>query len=67
MRALAVRLLGRPLRCRRCGREIVRAVVLPWRGRIVLVGAERATLRVRWEREDVLGFEHVDLELCDRP
>jgi hypothetical protein len=67
VKRLLVALLGRPLRCRRCGRIIVRAVVLPWRGRIVLAGAERATLRVRWEREDVLGFEHVDLELCERP
>lgn len=66
MRRLAVRILGRPLRCRRCGGVITRAVVVPWRGRVVLAGAERATIRVKWEREDVLAFEHVDLELCRR-
>ena len=66
MKRLAVRILGRPLRCRRCGSVVTRAIVLPWRGRIVVAGAEQACVRVVWAREDLLAFEHVDLDQCAR-
>ncbi len=67
LRRLRTRLLaalGRPIHCERCGVELFRGVALVWRGRVILLGAEAAHVRVDWDRMNRLSFRHVDQDHC---
>jgi GT2 family glycosyltransferase len=63
-RTRLVRTVGRPVRCERCGAELFRGVALLWRGRVILLGAEGAHVRVDWDRMNRLSFRHVDQDHC---
>ena len=66
-RSLLLRLLGRPVRCSVCGREMFAAVPLMWRGRLWLIGAEDHVIRVSFDWTESLEFRHVELDKCAAP
>ncbi len=55
---------GRPVRCELCSRELFRGLPVVWRGRLKLLGAERAFVRVDWDKTNRLVFQHVEAERC---
>jgi hypothetical protein len=59
--------LGRPVRCEDCGETLFRVLPLPWRGGLMLVGAEHALVRVDWSSMNQLVFRHVEREYCRHP
>jgi hypothetical protein len=59
-----LRVLGRPMRCSACGEELFRGIVLPSGGRVRVIGAGRAHVRVRFEAVDVLSFAHIEPNDC---
>jgi len=66
VRAL-VRVFGRPLVCGDCGRVILRAIPVVWRGRVRLVGAREHNVRVMFATKEHLEFRHVELDRCPSP
>jgi hypothetical protein len=66
VRAL-VRVFGRELVCADCGRVILRAIPVPWRGRVRLVGAREHNVRVAFASKEHLEFRHVELDRCPSP
>ena len=66
VRAL-VRVFGRPIECAECGRPIMRAIPLVWRGRVRLVGAREHNVRVAFSSKEDLEFRHVELDRCPSP
>jgi hypothetical protein len=64
---LLLRLLGRPLRCGACGREICTALPLVWRGEVWLIGAHGHLVSVSFSSSETLEFRHGELERCPSP
>lgn len=54
------------IRCERCGQPLFRAFPLAGGGRLRLVGAERAVVRVAWSGRRTLVFRHEALDACTR-
>ena len=61
---LVLRVLGRPMRCTGCGQVLFHGIVLPVGGRVRVLGASRAHVRVRFESVDVLSFAHIEPNQC---
>jgi hypothetical protein len=57
-------LLGRPVRCERCGEPLFRAIPFVWRGNLKLSGAEHALVRVEFDSMNRLVFSHVEADRC---
>jgi len=57
-------LLGRPVRCERCGGELFRAIPVIHRGALKLQGAEGALVRVDFDSMNHLVFRHVEADRC---
>lgn len=64
LRTLLVGRLGRPVRCERCGETLFHGLPVLWRGRVKLLGAESALVRVDWDAMNRLVFRHVELDHC---
>lgn len=62
-----LRLVGRPVRCERCGDVLFRGRPVIVGGHLWLLGAEQAVVRVDWRSRRALAFRHVDLDRCRRP
>jgi GT2 family glycosyltransferase len=56
--------IGRPVRCELCGEVLFRGVPLIWRGRLKLLGAESAAVRVDWDKMNRMTFRHVEIDRC---
>lgn len=56
--------LGRPVRCELCGEVLFRAVPIVRSGRVKLVGAEYALVRVDFASMNHLSFRHVEADRC---
>jgi len=59
-----LRALGRPVRCELCGETLFRAVPVVARGRVKLIGAECALVRVDFDSMNHLSFRHVQADRC---
>ena len=66
VRAL-VRVFGRPIVCASCGRMIMRAIPVAWRGQVRLIGAREHNVRVAFASKEGLEFRHVELDRCPSP
>ena len=64
VRTNVVERVGRPVRCEVCGRLLFRALPFVWRGRLKVLGAERALVRADWDKMNRLAFRHVDRDHC---
>lgn len=62
-----VRAFGRPLVCAACGRQLCMALPVVWRGRVRVLGADTALVRVSFVTKDTLEFRHVELGDCPAP
>jgi hypothetical protein len=67
LRRALLRVLGRPVRCAVCGRELFVAVPVMWRGELRLIGAEDQLARVAFRWKESLEFRHVELDECPAP
>lgn len=56
--------LGRPIRCELCGEVLFRAVPVIRAGRVKLIGAEYALVRVEFASMNHLSFRHVEHDRC---
>jgi hypothetical protein len=56
--------LGRRVRCELCGEVLFTAVPVVGRGRVKLLGAERALVRVDFDSMNRLAFRHVQADRC---
>jgi hypothetical protein len=66
VRAL-VRVFGRRIVCADCGRPIMRAIPVVWRGQLRLIGAREHNVRVAFASKEGLEFRHVELDRCPSP
>jgi hypothetical protein len=65
IKQVALVLIGRPVRCGRCGRVAFAAIPVVRRGRVVLHGVS-TDYRVRWAAFDELEVAHLDVDRCGR-
>ncbi len=56
--------IGRPVRCELCGQVLFRGIPFIWRGRLKLLGAESASVRVDWDKMNRMTFRHVEIDRC---
>jgi GT2 family glycosyltransferase len=56
--------LGRPVRCESCGQVLFRGMPFIWHGRLKLLGAESAWVRVDWDKMNRMTFRHADVDRC---
>ncbi len=66
LKAILLALVGRPLRCEHCGEVLCRVVPIVRGGRLKLVGAEFALVRVDFDSMNHLVFSHVEAGHCPR-
>jgi len=59
--------VGRPVQCEVCGDVLFRGFPLIWRGRLKLLGAESALVRVDWDKMNRMTFRHVEMDRCKPP
>lgn len=64
---LLLRVLGRPVCCASCGRELFRALPRIRDGRLSLLGAHESNVRVAFHGKDSLQFSHFELDHCPSP
>ena len=62
-----VRVLGRPVRCSHCGRELFRTVPLVWRGEVWLIGAYDHVVRASFNSSETIELGHCHLDECPSP
>lgn len=67
VRRAVLALVGRPIHCASCGRELFVALPFARRGRLVIIGAKGCNVRVSFDREDSLQFRHLELDACPTP
>lgn len=56
--------LGRPVRCELCGEVLFRGLPIVRGGRVKLIGAEYALIRVDFASMNHLSFRHVEADRC---
>lgn len=56
--------VGRPVRCELCGEVLFTAVPMIRRGRVKLVGAEQALVRVDFATMNELVYRHAEPAAC---
>jgi glycosyltransferase involved in cell wall biosynthesis len=56
--------VGRPLRCEVCDEVLFTGIPFIWRGRLKLLGAESAWVRVDWDKMNRMTFRHAELDQC---
>lgn len=56
--------LGRPVRCESCGEVLFNGMPFIWRGRLKLLGAESAWVRVDWDKMNRMTFRHAEIDRC---
>jgi hypothetical protein len=56
--------LGRSITCELCGQPLFRTSPFVRRGRIKLLGADEALVRVDFDSANVLVFRHVQADRC---
>ena len=61
---LLLRALGRPVHCELCGETVFLAIPIVHRGRVKLIGAESALVRVDFDSMNHLSFQHVEADRC---
>jgi hypothetical protein len=61
---LLLRLLGRPVACAECGRELFRALPLVWRGELWIIGGYDHVVRAEFNSSETLQFRHCQLDEC---
>lgn len=64
---LLLGIAGRPVRCTVCGRQLFRAIPVVHRGRLKMIGAGDANVRVAFHSKDCLEFRHLELDRCPAP
>jgi hypothetical protein len=62
-----LRIMGRPLICAVCGRQLFVAVPIVWRGEIWIIGASEHDVRVAFSGKEGLEFRHLELDECASP
>lgn len=67
VRRALLAVVGRPIHCASCGRQLFVAFPFTWRGRLRIVGAKGSNVRVSFDREDSLQFRHLELDACPTP
>ena len=67
LRSRLIRVLGRPVRCEVCGNVLFTGIPFLWRGRLKLLGAETARVRVDWDKMNRLTFRHIEIDRCNGP
>ena len=67
VRRVVLAVVGRPIYCASCGRELFLALPFTWRGRLRIIGAKGHNVRVSFDREDSLQFRHLELDACPSP
>lgn len=65
--AALLRFAGQPVHCEVCGRELFRTLPFVIRGRVQLLGAREANVRVRFDSKEGLRFCHLELDSCPSP
>jgi hypothetical protein len=65
--AALLRSAGQPVYCEVCGRELFRTLPFVIRGRVQLLGAREANVRVRFDSKERLRFSHLELDSCPSP
>jgi glycosyltransferase involved in cell wall biosynthesis len=66
-RTKITRTLGRPVRCESCGQVLFKGLPFIWRGRLKLLGAESAWVRVDWDKMNRMTFRHAEIDRCRLP
>ncbi len=61
---LLLRVLGKPIYCTACGRELFRALPSVRGGRLRLMGAAESNVRVEFHSKETLRFRHLELDRC---
>jgi hypothetical protein len=64
VRTQVVEKVGRPVYCEVCGRVLFRGLPFIWRGRLKVLGAERALVRADWDKMNRMTFRHVERDRC---
>ncbi len=64
LRQLVLLAAGRPVRCASCGEVAFVGVPFVWRGRLTVLGASAAWVRVDWHSTNALRFRHLELDRC---
>ncbi|MEA2399061.1 MAG: hypothetical protein QOK25_2617 [Thermoleophilaceae bacterium] len=62
-----LRLVGRQLICAECGRRLLVAFPVVWRGRVRVIGAREYNVRVSFRDKTSLEFRHMELDQCPAP
>ncbi|HLY50765.1 MAG TPA: glycosyltransferase family A protein [Solirubrobacteraceae bacterium] len=55
---------GRPVYCEACGQELFKGMPFIWRGRLKLLGAESAEVRVDFDKMNRMTFRHLHVDRC---
>jgi glycosyltransferase involved in cell wall biosynthesis len=63
-RTRVMQVVGRPVECEVCGEVLFRGLPFVWRGRVKLLGAESALVRVDWDKMNRMTFRHVEMDRC---
>jgi hypothetical protein len=61
---IMLRVLGRPIICADCGRELFRGLPLAWRGQVWLIGAYDHDVHVSFVSSERMEFRHAHLDGC---
>ena len=56
--------VGFPVHCEVCGERLFRGVPLIHHGKLKLLGADLAVIRVDWDEVNRLVFRHVEVDRC---
>lgn len=64
LRRPLLRVLGRTVTCELCGKPLFRTSPFVRRGRVKLLGADEALVRVDFDSANVLVFRHVQADRC---
>jgi hypothetical protein len=62
-----LRVVGRQLICAECGRRLLVAFPVVWRGRVRVIGAREYNIRVSFRDKTSLEFRHMELDQCPAP
>ena len=64
---VVLRILGRPVACTECGRELFVGFPVVWRGELWLIGAYDNLVRVTFSSSETMEFRHARLDQCPSP
>ncbi|HKN67166.1 MAG TPA: hypothetical protein VJW73_12880 [Gemmatimonadaceae bacterium] len=64
---IVLRLLGRPVVCAACGRQLFKGLPLVWRGKVWLIGAYNETVHVSFVSSERMEFRHAHVDGCATP